>query len=81
MSAAMRPARSTVYWNVLVPGRRAQVVSTVAAPAEVLWQLVEVHQRGRQVVVKLGRRQGIASVTVIATIYTALCGERYYRHK
>lgn len=55
---------------MLVPGRCTQVTSAIAAPAEVLWQLVEVHERGGQMVVILRRIQLVASVAVIATLYT-----------
>jgi len=40
VSAAMRPAGPTVYWNMLVPGGCAHIVCTITAPAEVLWQSV-----------------------------------------
>ena len=70
MGGTMRPARPAVYWDVLVPGRCTQVTSTVAAPAEVLWQLVDIHERGGEMVVILRRIQLVASVAVITTLYT-----------
>ena len=50
----MRPARSTVYGNMLIPGGGTQVVSSIAAPAEVLGQPIKIHQWSWLVVVVLG---------------------------
>lgn len=66
----MRPARPAVYWDVLVPGRCTQVTGTIATPAEVLWQLVGIHERGGEMVVILRRIHFVAFVAVITTLYT-----------
>ena len=66
---------------MLVPRRRTQVVSTVAAPAEVLGQLVMVHQWSWQVVVILRSVQYTASVAIVPALHTIERAQRSHQRR
>ena len=77
----MRPARSTVKGDVLVPRGCAQVVSAVAAPAEVLWQPIKLHQRSWQVIVILGSIQQATSVAMVSALRTVKHAHRSHQRR
>lgn len=55
---------------MLVPGGGAQVVSAIAAPAEVPGQPVKIHQRSWLVTVVPGSIQGTTFVAIVSALHT-----------